>query len=212
MLELKPDLESVPWNLIDIFDDPDDSAWCWEKLFKQTISQHIKPRKVKVRSHNQPCMNGEIRKQLNNRYKLFNKTKVSSDKNSKEWRDYKKLRNVCTNLIRDAKANFWKNELPSSNCSKSFWKTVKKFNGFSSTHLTGPLSHKSTIITDDKQKSNLINDFFASVGEILTAKLGPQPPTPKSLIYSVTPCVSQVIPDVSSFKKAFTSSVKLGKS
>ena len=52
----------------------------------------------------------------------------------------------------------------------------------------------------------------ASVGEILAAKLGPQPPTPKSLIYSVTPCVSQVIPDASSFKKAFTSSVKLGKS
>ena len=139
-------------------------------------------------------MNGEIRKQLNNRYKLFNKAKVSSDKNSKEWRDYKKLRNICTNLIRDAKANFWKNEFSSSNCSKSFWKTVKKFNGSSSTFLTGPLSHKSTIITDDKQKSNLMNDFFASVGERLAAKVEHQPPISNSLIYSVTQCVSQVIP------------------
>ena len=211
LLDLKSDLESVPWNLIDIFDDPDDSAWCWEELLKQTISQHVHPRKVKVRSHNQPWMNGEIRKQLNNRYKLFNKAKVSSDKNSKEWRDYKKLRNICTNLIRDAKANFWKNEFSSSNCSKSFWKTVKKFNGSSSTLSTGPLSHKSTIITDDKQKSNLMNSFFANVGERLATKVEPQLPISNSLIYRVTPCVSQIIPDVSSFNNAFDSSVKLGK-
>ena len=87
-------------------------------------------------------------------------------------------------MIRDAKANFWKNEFSSSNCSKSFWKTVKKFNGSSSTLLTGPLSHKSTIITDDKQKLNLMNDFFASVGERLAAKVESQPPISNSLIPS----------------------------
>ena len=40
---LKSDLESIPWHLIDIF-DPDDSAWSLEKLLKQTISE---PRQAK---------------------------------------------------------------------------------------------------------------------------------------------------------------------
>ena len=69
------------------------------------------------------------------------------------------MRNTCTNMIGETKANFWKNELQNSNCSKSFWKIVKKFSG-SSNLLTGPLSDKSAVITDDTQKANLMNRTF----------------------------------------------------
>ena len=30
MPNLQRDLENSPWQLIDQFDDPDDSLWCWE--------------------------------------------------------------------------------------------------------------------------------------------------------------------------------------
>ena len=68
------------------------------------------------------------------------------------------------------KANFWKNEFQNSNCSKSFWKTVKKFNGSSSNHLTGPLLDKSAVI-----KANLMNNFFADVGERRSVRVKSQP-------------------------------------
>ena len=57
--DLKLDFASVPWNLIDMFDDPDDAAWCWETMFKNTISAHFKTRKVKTRSSSEPWRNNE---------------------------------------------------------------------------------------------------------------------------------------------------------
>ena len=64
MNNLVYDMESAPWDLVDLFDDPDDALWCWETILKETLSTHIKTRKVKVRRDNQPWMTGKIRKIL----------------------------------------------------------------------------------------------------------------------------------------------------
>ena len=60
-----------------------------------------------------------------------------------------------------AKANFWKTEFLSSNSSKSFWKTVSKFNGSSSNPMTD-------IVTDDTQKANLMNNFLVREREFFS--------------------------------------------
>lgn len=208
---LKRDIESAPWQLIDIFDDPEDSVWCWESLLKTSIGEHIKPRKVKVRAKNQPWMNGQIRKLLNNRFKLFKKAKLSNDKHSAEWKEYKKMRNYCTNLIREAKANYWKLEFQSSKTSKSFWNSVNKFNGSSANELIGPLVDDSKIMIDDLEKANHMNDFFANVGKRLSERVNYQIPDPNSSIYRVTPTISEIVPDKNKFSKAFSSTVKIGK-
>ena len=52
----KHDLECVPWDIVSLFDDVDDSLWCWYHLLNDVISEHVKTRKVKVRSNNQPWM------------------------------------------------------------------------------------------------------------------------------------------------------------
>jgi len=75
---LREDLEFTPWHIVDLIEDPDDSLWCWEYMFKKVISEHIKTRKVKVRTNNQPWINGEIRKALNERYKLLQRARLTS--------------------------------------------------------------------------------------------------------------------------------------
>ena len=53
-VRLREDLDFTPWHLIDLFEDPDDSLWCWEYMFKDVISSHIKQEKskfVKKTSH-----------------------------------------------------------------------------------------------------------------------------------------------------------------
>ena len=40
--QLKDDFQSAPWQLIVLFDDVNDSLWCWEKLFNEIISDHVK--------------------------------------------------------------------------------------------------------------------------------------------------------------------------
>ena len=51
---LRQDLDTSPWDLIDLFDEVDDAFWCWETIFKGTLSQHVKTRKVNIRSDNNP--------------------------------------------------------------------------------------------------------------------------------------------------------------
>lgn len=118
-VNLQRDLQSAPWNLIDIFDDADDAAWCWESMFKCTFSDHLKQRKVKVRSANEPWMSRGIRKALNNRFKLFKKA-IKLGKNSTAWAEYKTVKNHCTSLIRSSKATYWQLEFQKSNDAKRF--------------------------------------------------------------------------------------------
>ena len=200
--------------MINFFDDPDDSLWCWETMFINTLVNHVKARKVKVRSENQPWMTGTLRKSINNRFKLFNTAKLSAN-DPEIWKRYKKSRNYCTNAIRKAKAEHWKSAFQDANDNKSFWKAVKKFNGSSKSSIIGPLSgisDPSKIITEDDEKSNTMNTFFATVGKHLATKLPSTIDTSdNSYIYRVTPTISEIKPDIETFTKSFKSSVKIGK-
>jgi len=69
-------------------------------------------------------MTGTIRKALNNRYKLFKKAKTLGN-NAFAWKKYKKTRTICTKIIRESKAKFWKQEFQNADNSKTFWRTVK---------------------------------------------------------------------------------------
>ena len=211
--KVKQDLESVPWHVISIFDDVDDCLWCWQHMLKNVISDHVKTRKVKVKSNNQPWMNGEVRKVINNRYKLLLKAR-ETPKNSKEWAEYRKARNRCTNLIRHAKATYWNDKFSSADCPKSFWSLVRKFKGVSSTPRIGPLKQNGVTITNDIDKANLMNSFFANIGkELATNILSKSSNQPlNSHIYRVTPTQSEIQLSKELLTKSFKSAVRIGKS
>ena len=66
------------------------------------------------------------------------------------------------------KANYWKKEFQSSTSAKMFWCTVQKFKGETKSQRIGPFNDDEKIITDDFEKSNLMNEFFANVGKNLS--------------------------------------------
>ena len=209
MDQLQRDFHSTPWDLIDLFDDVDDSLWCWEQLFHQTLSDHLKSRKVKIRTNSLCWMNTEIRKVLNQRFKLFMQAK-NAPKDSPKWRDYKRMRNRCTSLIRKAKSEYWKNEFEKSSNSKTFWRTVKKFKGVAKENYIGTLNINGEAIINPKDKAEAMNQFLANIGKELALKLPSQENNP-SHIYKVTPTVSEIKADSDLFIKSFQSAVKLGK-
>lgn len=49
--DFKRDIESAPFHVAMIFDDPDDTLWMWNKLFLQIANDHAPMKQVKVRSH-----------------------------------------------------------------------------------------------------------------------------------------------------------------
>ena len=155
-------------------------------------------------------MTGEVRKSINNRYKLLLEARTSQW--SKEWAVYRKARNACTNLIRFTKANYWKNKFLKSDSPKSFWSLVKRFNGDSKKHHTGPLKSGTEIITKDSDKANLLNNFFADIGrKLATPPIGDTAEYMNSYIYRIPPSVSEINLSTELLTKSFKAAVRVGK-
>ena len=77
---------------------------------------------------------------------------------------YKKQRNICTNLFRKAKSDYYSNLDPRNiTDNKKFWKTVKPL--FSEKVLSTEsitIVEKGTIYTDDSDVSQIFSHFFSN--------------------------------------------------
>ena len=82
--------------------------------------------KTFLRHDSNPFKTKNLRKQIIGRSKLRNN--YNKDRNYENWSKYKHQRNLCLNLLRKTKKNFYKalDEKQVSD-SKTFWKNVKPF-------------------------------------------------------------------------------------
>ena len=69
------------------------------------MSDHLKTRKVKVRTNGQKWMNSTIRKEMNRRYALLKKAQ-SNPNDSDLWKQYRRERNHVTKIMREAEAAY----------------------------------------------------------------------------------------------------------
>ena len=83
----------------------------------------------------------------------------------------KSIKNTCTTLVRKAKAVYWRDKFQKSNDSKSFWKTVKSFDGVSKSSHIGPLIENDIVITNNNKKAVIMNNFFSTIGSELALKI-----------------------------------------
>ena len=126
------------------------------------LNKHA-PLKVKyIRGNNQPFMTKELRKEHMKRTKLRNKFR--KDKNKTNEIAYKKQRNVCVNLLKKVKRNYFENLKPSLICdNKKFWNTVKPLfseKTMSTDSIT--LVENNKMITEDKDVADVFNSFFSN--------------------------------------------------
>ena len=84
------------------------------------------------------------------------------------------------------------------------------FNGCTKENLIGPLKNSTgKIITNDLMKSNLMNNFFANVGQDLANEIPEE--DLNSHVYRVTPTLDKTEYSIDLLKKSFKSAVKIGK-
>ena len=85
---------------------------------------------------------------------------------------YKESRNLARKEMRKAETNYCKEEFQKATNSKDFWRTVKKVQKKRANNKIGPIEDdSSTIETRDTVKEELMNDFFATIGEKLANEL-----------------------------------------
>ena len=201
--KVQTEILETPWWITSSFDDVDDSYWAWKSLYNQILSNHVKERKVKVKTESNPWMNSEIRKQMNHRYKLLVLAQ-KTNKGSLQWTIYKQARNKCTALLRKAKSDYWKSKFDNSNSTKEFWSLVKSFQGKQTKSKVGPIKDdEGNILTCDSNKANILNKYFATISKKMSDLL-PTPQLNNVEVNNATPKCSSIIEiDRSNLSKQF---------
>ena len=86
------DLRNLPWDIIYLFDSPDDAWFAMEQLLSDVGNKHAPLRTMRVRGDQPQWMTDEIRIAMKTRD--YPKHKASKDKLEKDWNDYKLNMNI----------------------------------------------------------------------------------------------------------------------
>lgn len=165
--KFRNDIECAPWSVCEIFDDIEDQVWAWQCLYREIASDHISTRLVRKRVNKLPWINNEIKREQNNRYRLLKLYKDNKDANI--WSSYKAARNRVKKLIRNAEISYWREQFAAAENSKSFWQVVRKAQGKDARKPIPPvLDSNGTLLTNDSDKAEAMNDFFANIGTLLS--------------------------------------------
>ncbi|CAC5376367.1 unnamed protein product [Mytilus coruscus] len=124
---------------------------------------------ITVRKDQPPWLTNEIKKKIRKKNRIH-KTAKRRD-NSKDWNKFKKIRNEVTNLVRKSKEDFnnslIKKVIDNNSSNKNWWKIVNQITGMKSRDTSiPPLLINDSLIFDDIDKANELNDFFASQSNI----------------------------------------------
>ena len=151
------DLNSQPWSVMDMYDNPDDLLDMFIELFSSVLDRHAPKRSKRVKRINQPnWINQAILEAIRTR-DYFHKKKDSF--NYKIWRSKVKC------LIFNAKRQYYQDQISQNNHNpKQLWNSLHELSGFKSNVQTHHINdEQDNPILDPYQAANLFNDHFASI-------------------------------------------------
>ena len=94
--------------------------------FKVILNQFAPLKEKLIRTNNQPFMTKTLRKVVMKRSKLRNK--FNEERNIENWSEYKRQRNLCSNLLKQSKKRHFNSlNVKDVTQKKKFWKTIKPF-------------------------------------------------------------------------------------
>ncbi|PFX17833.1 putative RNA-directed DNA polymerase from transposon BS [Stylophora pistillata] len=113
------DIESAPWSVCSVFNDPDDCYWAWLRIFKDICQVHAPYREVKIRSVSVPWITPQIQHLTNKRFKMLKMAQRLGDPNL--WAEYRELRNRVTREVRLSKSRYYLELFNEVKDCKSYW-------------------------------------------------------------------------------------------
>lgn len=155
----KNDLRLIPWDIVKMFDDPNDALDTWSRLFLDVVNKHIPIKQHRVKHKTQPqWLTPEIIEAIKNRDRF---KAIGNDAEFKVWR------NKVTCLIRKSKKSRYEAFLEDESNPNNIWKLFKEV-GASKKSSTKPdvqISVDNILLENADDVSNAFNNFFVQVAE-----------------------------------------------
>ena len=140
-------------------------------MFEHFSTLYMKGLKQKyLRYNSTPFMNKTLRKAIISRSKL--KRRYNLDRIIINFENYKEQRNICVNLLRKSKKQYFKNiDVKNVTDNKKFRKTMTpKFSNKCKTTIIIVLIENEKILQDNKVLANTFNNYFTDVTNCLGLK------------------------------------------
>ena len=141
------------------FEEPPDYD-TFHQAFMTVLEKYAPTKEKRVRANNAPFMNKTLSKAIMTRSRLHNR--YNKNPTQDNLVAYKKQRNLCVKLSRKTKRDYYNNiKINKVTDNKTFWRTIKPlFSDKQSTSQQITLIEGNTIISNDKEVADKMNDFF----------------------------------------------------
>lgn len=153
------ELNQVPWEVIENFDDVNEMLSVWNTMFLEVVNKHMPIKQHRVKKNRQPdWLTPDIIDTMNER----NRCKING-----LVEQYKQLRNKVSSMIKTAKNEMYKIKLDEGKDDpRSIWKLFRELGAGGK---SGPrenilgVNSNDQFITSDSEIANIFNNFFANV-------------------------------------------------
>ena len=164
-------LLNAPWHSCYVMNNVDDTVRNWMELFTVCAEACIPHYEATIRPGDKDFMNSNIRKNMTLRDRLRKQYKQSG--NEEIGNMYRRQRNLVVTITRQA-VNEQEKKVDEAMSradvtSKEWWKVCKNKLGHTSNTLEGPLMINGILISGDREKADIFNDFFVSQSELDTS-------------------------------------------
>jgi len=168
-------LIEVDWDEVVEVDDPDTADIRFTETFMEVAKQSIPSKTCTIRQGDKPWMHNQIRTEIRRRKRFHKKAKNTNSQD--DWRKFRTQRNKVITLVREAKANHQNKIIvninnPNDVSPREWWKLCKSvYSGKTTTKRGIPaLYHNDSVISDDQDKADAFNTYFASISDIDTSQ------------------------------------------
>ena len=174
---LKKAITEANWEEVFDQDDIDSMANKWTQLYTTTVEKHIPTKIVKIYQKDAPWMTTALKKCIQKRNKAYKKAKRTNL--GRHWEKFRMMRNKAAQIILDAKIS--SNEKLEKQINEScetndrlWWKLVKQIlNKNGSSRRIPPLIEDDKTVTEDREKAEVFNKYFADQSNIDTTGAPP---------------------------------------
>ena len=165
------DLNEVPWDLIELSDDPNEMWSICKHLLMNVLNAHAPLTTKRVRNLEAPWLSSELRNLMFRRDSL--KKRAIKNNSIVCWEAYRKIRNEVNRAIRDKKREYFITNIEESrNDIKKTWKVLNTAMSRTSKITTiNKLTVNEEDITDPKAIADQFNKYFLDVGPSLAANI-----------------------------------------